>query len=105
MCLDVLRAFARDGEAARETEGCPGAAEAVESVVKSARAGLEADARVMVEKLTLLAATAALRESAPERITSLFAQARLRGGRPAMFGMSELSEHDRATLCERALPL
>ena len=69
MGLDVLRALARDGEAARavladlarETADLPGAAEAVAAIGKVD----EAHARGAVERVALLAAAAALRRSAP----------------------------------------
>src|SRR6201993_175665 len=69
MCLDVLRALAREPEAAMsvlrqlsdETQGLPGAAEAVGLIGKAfRRPDGERVARLAVEKLALLAAAAAL---------------------------------------------
>ena len=76
MCLDVLRALARDGEAARavltalgeETADLPGARAALAFIERgfSGPEG-EAQARAAVDGLALLAAAAALRQSARPR--------------------------------------
>src|SRR6202041_2699485 len=74
MCLDVLRALSREAEAAtailqtlaQETAGLPGAAEAAASIGNAFRRGdAENTARLAVEKLALLAATAALNAVSP----------------------------------------
>src|SRR6202020_942665 len=74
MCLDVLRALSREAEAAsailktlaQETAGLPGAAEAAASMGKAfRRPDGERVARLAVEKLALLAATAALNAVSP----------------------------------------
>src|SRR5947209_6477279 len=74
MCLDVLRALSRepDGamavvwELAEQTQGVSGGIEAVASIAKSfRRPDGERVARLAVEKLALLAATAALNKIAP----------------------------------------
>src|SRR5689334_661563 len=81
MCLDVLRALARETEAAlaileslrQDTKGLPGAAETIGFVGKSLRRGdSERVARSAVESLALLAAAAALNKIAP-RSAELFA--------------------------------
>jgi putative acyl-CoA dehydrogenase len=113
MCLDVLRAFGQDRDAAqavlaglvKDAAGLPGTREAValiEGVLS--KSDSEAQARVAVERLALLAATAALRVGAPANIDELFAATRL-GGRPgALYGTSELEAEDARFVLERALP-
>jgi putative acyl-CoA dehydrogenase len=113
MCLDVLRALGRDGDAARavlaalagEASALPGAREAA-VFVETTLAGAEPErrARAAVERLALLAATAALRDSAPDAVANAFARTRLAASRGATFGTSDLSASDAATLLERALP-
>ncbi|MEJ0076487.1 MAG: acyl-CoA dehydrogenase family protein [Alphaproteobacteria bacterium] len=112
MCLDVLRALSREGEAAhgvlndlvRQCGGLPGAREAA-SFVERTLAGSdgEAKARAAVERLALLAATAALNESAP-RVAEAFARTRLSVARGGTFGTADLSVPEVTTLSERALP-
>ena len=84
MCLDVLRALSREGEAARAVLGdlvracadLPGAKEAAGFIAKTlAAADGEARARAAVERLALLAAAAALTKSAPD-VAEAFARAR-----------------------------
>ena len=74
MCLDVLRALSREAEAApavlqdltEETRGLPGAAEAAAFIAKAfRRPDCERVARLAVERLALLAATAALNAVSP----------------------------------------
>ena len=112
VCLDLLRALARDGEAAsavletlaRQTYDLPGCAEAVRLVAKIlASAAHEAHARTAVERLALLTAVAALRESAPE-VAEIFAQARLASQPGRTYGAVEIGAKETATLLERALP-
>ena len=112
MCLDVLRALSREGEAgrqlietlARETAELPGAAQAAALVVKALAArDAEATARRAVEQLALLAAAAALAESVPT-IAETFARANLREPRGATFGTAALESADVNALLERALP-
>jgi putative acyl-CoA dehydrogenase len=112
MCLDVLRALAREGEAgrhlievlARETAHLPGAGEAVAFVTNAlgARAA-EAHARRAVERLALLAAASALAQSAPA-VAEIFARARLSEPHGATYGTAALEAADVAALLERALP-
>jgi putative acyl-CoA dehydrogenase len=112
MCLDVLRALSREGEAARAVladlvHSCgdlPGAKEAAGFIAKTLSApDGEAKARAAVEKLAMLAATAALTESAPE-VAEAFARTRLAKPRGGTFGTSDLAESDAAELHNRALP-
>jgi putative acyl-CoA dehydrogenase len=86
MCLDVLRALAREGEAARavlatlanEAADLPGAGEAAELIVHALSSeDAEAQARAAVGKLAMLAAAAALRQGSAPEIAALFARTRL----------------------------
>ncbi|MVT55660.1 isovaleryl-CoA dehydrogenase [Bradyrhizobium yuanmingense] len=112
MCLDVLRALSREGEAATavlqalagETKGLPGAGEAASFIGKTfRRADGERVARLAVERLALLAATAALNGVSP-RQAELFAATRLATNHASMYGAVELDSADVRALLERALP-
>ena len=109
MALDVLRAAASEGgratvaALARETDGLPGAADAARFIerVLAAPDG-EARARAAIERLALLAATAALAQSVPD-IAETFAQTRMHQPRGNTYGAVDLSNAASALL-ERALP-
>ncbi|MHB0768261.1 acyl-CoA dehydrogenase family protein [Bradyrhizobium sp. 5.13L] len=112
MCLDVLRALAREPEAAMavlqslaaETKGLPGAVEAATFIGKTfRRADGERVARLAVEKLALLAAAAALNGVSPHN-AELFASTRLAANHASMYGAVELDSGDVRALLERALP-
>jgi putative acyl-CoA dehydrogenase len=112
MCLDVLRALSREGEAAMavlqalgaETKGLPGTGEAVAFISKTfRRADGERVARLAVETLALLAAAAALNGVSP-RNAERFAATRLATAHPSMYGAVELASADVRALLERALP-
>jgi putative acyl-CoA dehydrogenase len=112
MCLDVLRALSREADAAtailktlaQETAGLPGAAEAAASIGKAFRRGdAENVARLAVEKLAHLAATAALNAISP-RHAELFATTRLAGNHGGMYGAVDLAPDDISRLLDRALP-
>jgi putative acyl-CoA dehydrogenase len=112
MCLDVLRALSREAEAAtailktlaQETAGLPGAAEAAASIGNAFRRGdAENTARLAVEKLALLAATAALNAVSP-RHAECFAATRLAENHGGMYGAVELAPEDIGRLLDRALP-
>ena len=112
MCLDVLRALSREAEAAagilnglaQETRGLPGAGEAVAQIEAAFRRGdAEGVARLAVEKLALLAATAALNVISP-RHAELFASTRLAGNHGGMYGAVDLAPDDIGRLLDRALP-
>ena len=100
MCLDVLRALSREAEAAlggaaaispSETQGLPGAGEAVAFIGKAfRRPDSERVARLAVEKLALLAAAAALNAVSP-RHAELFAATRLAGNHASMYGAVDLA--------------
>ncbi|MEA2930522.1 MAG: putative acyl-CoA dehydrogenase [Hyphomicrobiales bacterium] len=113
MCLDVLRALSRDGDAARQVlvdlvRACadlPGAAQAaafIESTLTAADG--EAKARAAVERLALLAAAAALAESAPAGVALAFARTRLTEARGGHFGSADLMPGETTELIERVLP-
>ncbi len=112
MCLDVLRALSRDGEAARNviadlaqaTGDLPGARDAASFLAETLRsAEAEASARSAVERLALLAAAAALNEGA-SAIAETFARARLAEPKGSSYGTARLSSSEVARLLERALP-
>jgi putative acyl-CoA dehydrogenase len=64
---------------------------------------VEAQARVAVDSLALLAAAAALAQSAPE-VAVLFARTRLQHGHGALYGTSEMSAEEARRMIDRALP-
>jgi putative acyl-CoA dehydrogenase len=112
MCLDVLRALSREAEAsveilqrlAQETADLPGAVEAAAMIGKAfRRPDAESVARLAVEKLALLAATAALNAISP-RHAELFAATRLAGNHGGMYGAVDLAPDDIGRLLDRALP-
>jgi putative acyl-CoA dehydrogenase len=112
MCLDVLRALAREAEAAAavledfvaDTRCLPGAADAVAFLARTFRhSDGERMARQAVETLALLAAAAALNRTAPDQ-AALFAAIRLGGAHGRMYGTADLSAAQSRDLLERALP-
>src|ERR1700692_1766974 len=112
MCLDVLRALSREGEAAQavlqglagETSGLSGAGDAVAFIGKAfRRPDSERVARLAVEKLALLAAAAALNQVSPHH-AGLFAATRLAGNHASMYGAVDLANADIRGLLDRALP-
>jgi putative acyl-CoA dehydrogenase len=113
MCLDVLRALGREGEAARaalaalaeEAAHLPDARAAVDVIERAVAAeDAEGKARAAVDRLALLAAAAALRQSAGPEVANLFARTRLQERHGAMYGTSELPPDDARRLIDRALP-
>jgi putative acyl-CoA dehydrogenase len=112
MCLDVLRALSREAAAAaaalqtltEQTKGLPGASEATTFIARAfRRADGERVARLAVEKLALLAATAALNQVSP-RQAELFAATRLAANHAGMYGAVDLELNDVRALLDRALP-
>ena len=112
MCLDVLRALAREPDAAAgimhdltgETAGLPGASEAIAFVGNAfRRPDSERVARLAVERLALLAALAALNAVSP-RHAELFAATRLAENHASMYGAVDLAAEDIRGLLERVLP-
>ena len=112
MCLDVLRAIATERGAAssvlddiaQEAAELPGASEAV-SFIRTAISSADAEsmARAAVGRLALLAAAAALCESAP-MVAQLFARTWLLGRHDALLGTSDVAAKDAELLTDRALP-
>jgi putative acyl-CoA dehydrogenase len=112
MCLDVLRALSREPEAAaavlqdlaEQVSGLPGAREAVAFIGQAfLRPDSERVARLAVERLALLSATAALNAVMP-RHAELFAATRLAGNHAGMYGAVDLANDDINGLLARALP-
>ena len=112
MCLDVLRALSREPDAAStivheltgESLGLPGAGEAIAFIGKAfRRPDSERVARLAVEKLALLAASAALNAVSPQH-ARLFAATRLADDHGGMYGAVDLAIADVRGLLERALP-
>jgi putative acyl-CoA dehydrogenase len=114
MCLDVLRAFGREGDAGeevleslqQEARGIVGAAPIMEQVRAGVRASAgEGHARNTVERLARLAACAALAQGAPSGIAEAYARTRLQTSHGCAFGAVDLDGGEIAGLLERALPL
>jgi putative acyl-CoA dehydrogenase len=112
MCLDVLRALSREADAAADvlrtlvdqTPGVPGVVEAVAFIAKAFRQpDAERIARLAVEKLALVAATAALNAVSP-RHAELFAATRLVADHGNLYGAVDLSDDNIRSLLDRALP-
>ena len=112
VCLDLLRALMRDGDAAmavltelaHATVALPGCTETVAYVTKTLGGeGAEAHARGAVERLALLCAAEALQASAPA-VATTFAWARLANRFGRSYGAAELLAEDTSRLLERALP-
>jgi putative acyl-CoA dehydrogenase len=112
MCLDVLRALSREADAAlavlrdltEETRGLSGAPEAVTFIAKAfGKPDSERVARLTVERLALLAATAALNAVSPPH-AELFAATRLAGNHASMYGAVDFANGDAKALLQRALP-
>ncbi|WP_424631030.1 acyl-CoA dehydrogenase family protein [Bradyrhizobium sp. SYSU BS000235] len=112
MCLDVLRALSREADAAADvlrtlvdqTSGVPGVVEAVAFIAKAFRQpDAERIARLAVEKLALVAATAALNAVAPKH-AELFAATRLAAGHGNLYGAVDLPDDSLRGLLDRALP-
>jgi putative acyl-CoA dehydrogenase len=109
MALDVLRAATSEvvqtvlDALAVDGEGLPGVRETRVQIMDALAAG-EAQARLAVERLALLAGAAALRVSAPGLVADLFAHTRLAGPRAVMLCTSDIKPADINALLARALP-
>jgi putative acyl-CoA dehydrogenase len=109
MCLDVLRAIKREGDAvltalAQEAAEVPGASDSVAFIRTALQApDAEAKARAVVERLAILAAAAAMQAAGQADSATAYARTRL-NGRAAMFGASDLSPNDVERLLDRAFP-
>jgi putative acyl-CoA dehydrogenase len=113
MCLDVLRACARERDAAQamldrlaaDTKDLAGRDGAIAHVRRAlADPHVEARARAVVERLALVAATAALRAGALDFVTDTFARARLSGRSGSTYGASLPADAERRRVLDRALP-
>jgi putative acyl-CoA dehydrogenase len=113
MCLDVLRAVSHEGEAAHavlaalaeEAADLAGARAAFDLVQRAVSAqNAEAEARAAVERLALLAAAAALRQSAGSEVANLFAHTRLQDRHGTLYGTSGIAADEARRLIDRALP-
>ncbi|MEH2514276.1 putative acyl-CoA dehydrogenase [Nitrobacteraceae bacterium AZCC 1564] len=111
MCLDVLRALSREADAAADvlrtlvdqTAGVPGVVEAVAFIAKAfQQPDAERTARLAVEKLALVAATAALNAVAPKH-AELFAATRLASDHGQLYGAVDLPDDSARSLLDRAL--
>jgi putative acyl-CoA dehydrogenase len=112
MCLDVLRAFMRDGVAARgvladlarDADGLPGADEATRQIAAILTGSdSERQARAGVERLALLATAAAL-QNMKSPAAEWFARNYLAGEHGAMFGTAALGAAETAAMIARACP-
>jgi putative acyl-CoA dehydrogenase len=112
VCLDLLRALAREGGAAREVlegvsratadlPGCAAAAANIARLLSGAQA--EAHARFAIEQLAMLVAAEALRVSAPD-VAEIFARARLDARFGRSYGAADLTAADCRVLMTRCLP-
>jgi len=113
MGLDVLRAFAREPEAARaviadlarEAKALPGAAEAAEQIVKTLTMETnEVHARAATERLAQLAAAAALATGPAGKVAAAYARTRMSDGRlGATYGTAQLDPAEISLLLKRVL--
>ena len=112
MCLDVLRALAREPDAATavldgllaESKELPAASDAARLAMSAFRKpDAERTARRAVETLALLAAAAALNAVHPSH-AELFAQTRLKSTHGGIHGAAGLSAANCRSLLDRALP-
>jgi putative acyl-CoA dehydrogenase len=112
MCLDVLRALGNERDAASavldvlagEAADLPGGGDTARFIRTALSCeDAESRARVAVGRLALLAAAAALRESAPA-VAELFARTRLHDRHDAMLGTSDIAASEAGLLLDRALP-
>ena len=111
MCLDVMRALGREADEARAVLTAlaridlPGMRDAAALVAATLAApDGESHARAAVEQLALMAAAAALAESAPAPLADMFATTRLAQRRGATFGTSQFDSDAMSLLLMRALP-
>jgi putative acyl-CoA dehydrogenase len=112
MCLDVLRAIAKEPEAARallaqlaqETRDFPHAQAQLHGIAKRLAAhDAESEARRIVESIAQLAALAALAESASPA-AAIFASNTFDGARGTMWGAASYTKADEDALQARVLP-
>jgi putative acyl-CoA dehydrogenase len=112
MCLDVLRALAREPDGARtllaslvaDGRDLPGVGEAAATVEKAAAKAAESDARALVERLAMLAAAAALNATAPSGVAAAFGASRLKNAGGRMYGSAGLAAQIVDSVLGRVLP-
>ncbi len=108
MCLDVMRAMSCEGDSilsalANEADGADEVGEMVTALRAALRApDAAANARLAVEHLAILAATAAMQSAGCDGAEA-FARTRL-GGRARMFGAGRLPPDEADRVLQRALP-
>jgi putative acyl-CoA dehydrogenase len=114
MALDVLRVFSQEPEAAHGVLAGLAADVAWSPDARAAIAGVEASlaatdreeqARAIVEQIALVAAAAAIKNSAPSQIADVFAQTRLAQRHSGLLGTSAIDSNDAASVLRRALPM
>ena len=103
MCLDVLRALRSVEERELSAALTRDAGEAGDLAANDESTG-EANARVSVERLALVATAAALRASAPSPVTETFIRTRLGGRRGLLYGTRDIGMSAVDLLLQRALP-
>jgi putative acyl-CoA dehydrogenase len=109
MCLDVLRALRRDQETAEflselAGEVAPLTGANVELLEAANEVESEANARVTVGRLAILASAAALKASAPPAIAEAFLRTRLAKPHGALYGSSGIDAKAIGQILQRALP-
>jgi putative acyl-CoA dehydrogenase len=137
VCLDVMRVFVREREAAvavlddlrDEVQDLPGGAAAIEDIAKLGRVTAnggkndndaarscgaegggvqssveESHARMLTERLAMVAAAAACKQAAPAAVAEAFARTHLLPHATATFGAQPLGDVDAQILLARALP-
>jgi putative acyl-CoA dehydrogenase len=127
VCLDVMRVLARERDAAtavlddlrNEVRDLPGGAAAIEEIIRlgsitstgsAARDGTESGAaeshaRALTERLAVVAAAAACKESAPSAIAEAFARTHFLPRATATFGTEPLGDVEVTMLLARVLPV
>jgi putative acyl-CoA dehydrogenase len=100
MCLDVLRAFKQDNEAAVVAA----LAREAGMVAAATEVTIEGDARGFVGHLATLASAAALRATAPTAVADAYIQTRLAERHGQIYGTSSIGDSTIELLLQRALP-
>lgn len=113
MCLDVLRAFAREPEALlallddwrSDSEPLLRAeADALQTLLTGDPALLEPQARLLCQRLVLLAQAVLLRQHSPGFVADAFIASRIQGPRGRVYGALSLDSAGIAPLLQRAFP-
>jgi len=104
MCLDVLRALERDQDAADLFSSLSREAAVPSAAAMSFETASEANARILVSSLAVLASAAALKPSAPPAVADAFVRTRLARSRGALYGAAAIDEATTDMLLQRVLP-